>query len=159
VSFPDLRGRAPDVSVIFPELLIGEYPRLADVAWLREKHAVSAVLSLQHDSDLWQKGLNVTRLEEAYERAAIAFRRIPVEDYDESGLEAALAVGIRTLEELLHAGHTVFVHCNAGYNRAPTLVIAYLCASRGMSLDSAAKHVKACRVCLPYMTVLRRRYV
>ena len=158
MTLRDLRGRAPDVSAILPELLVGEYPRVADVEWLRASHAVTAVLSLQHDSDLWDKGVDLTLLEDAYRRAAIEFRRIPVEDYNEPELEAALELGATTLAELLGAGHTVLVHCNAGYNRAPTLAIAYLCARRGMTLDAATKLVKANRACLPYLSVLRRRF-
>ena len=154
----DLRGRPPDVSAIFPELLVGEYPRVADVDWLGATHAVTAVVSLQHDSDLWQKGVDLALLEEAYRRAAIEFRRIPVEDYNEPELEAALAVGVTTIDRLLGAGHTVLVHCNAGYNRAPTLAIAYLCAHRAMTLDAATKLVKERRPCLPYSSVLRRRF-
>jgi protein-tyrosine phosphatase len=146
------------LSAILPELLVGEYPRVADVDWLRATHAVTAVVSLQHDTDLWDKGVDLALLEDAYRRAAIEFHRIPVEDYDEAALEAALDLGASTLAELHRAGHTVLVHCNAGYNRAPTLTIAYLCAHRGMTLEEATKLVKKSRACLPYLGVLRRRF-
>ncbi len=158
MTLRDLRGRSPDVSAILPELLVGEYPRVVDVPWLRDRHAVTAVVSLQHDTDLWDKGVDLALLEDAYRRAGIEFRRVPVEDYNETELEAALELGAATLAELLGAGHTVLVHCNAGYNRSPTLAIAYLCAHRGMTLERATKLVKTSRACLPYLSVLRRRF-
>ena len=48
----------------------------------------------------------------------------------------------------------VYVHCNAGMNRAPTLAIAFLRAYRQMSLDEAMLMVKKQRACGPFMTVL-----
>jgi len=155
----DSRCRPPDVSSILPQLFVGEYPRIADVAWLRQRHAITGVLSLQHDDDLWRNGVDVARLEDEYRRLAIEFRRIPIEDYDELQLEAALDRGAATIDELIRAGHAVLVHCNAGYNRAPTLAIAYLCAHRGLALEAATELVKSRRACLPYLTVLRRRFV
>jgi len=153
----DLRNRPPDVSPIVPNLWIGEYPRVADVAWLRER-GVTAVLSLQHESDLWDKGIALEELERAYGVCAIQFHRVPVEDYSEADLESALPRAIATLDELLAAAHVVFMHCNAGYNRAPTVAIAYLCASRAMTLDDAIAAVKQRRACVPYVTLLRKSF-
>ena len=153
----DARGRPPDVSRILPNLLVGEYPRVADVALLPEL-GVTAVLSLQHESDLWDKGIALDELEHAYGARAIEFHRVPVEDYSEADLESALPRAIATLDELLAAGHVVFLHCNAGYNRAPTVAIAYLCAARAMTLDDAVAAVKQRRACVPYVTLLRKRF-
>jgi protein-tyrosine phosphatase len=155
----DLRGRPPDVSRILPNLLVGEYPRVADAGWLQAEHGVSAVLSLQHESDLWDKGVSLDELEREYRDRAIEFRHVPVEDASESDLDAALPRAVAVLRDLIARGHTVFLHCNAGYNRAPTVAIAYLCAVRGMSLDDAVVAVKRCRACVPYVTTLRKRYV
>jgi len=155
---PDLRGRAPDVSLVLPNLLVGEYPRIADVGWLRSEHGVSGVLSLQHDADLWDKGISLVELEREYASRAIAFRRVPIEDYSEADLALALPHAVGALAELIGAGHVVFVHCNAGYNRAPTVAIAYLCATGSMSLDEAVQTVKRRRACVPYVTLLRKRF-
>ena len=154
----DRRGRPPDASRILPNLFVGEYPRVADVDWLRAELGVTAVLSLQHESDLWDKGIALDELECAYRACAIEFRRVPVEDYSEAGLESALPRAIATLGELMTAGHVVLLHCNAGYNRAPTVAIAYLCAARAMTLDDAIAAVKRRRACVPYVTLLRKRF-
>jgi len=47
----------PALDTILPELLIGEYPRVEDLAWLRDVHGVTAVVSLQDDADLASKRL------------------------------------------------------------------------------------------------------
>jgi protein-tyrosine phosphatase len=154
----DLRNRPPDVSRILPELLIGEYPRITDVDWLRSELGVTAVLSLQHESDLWDKRIALEDLEEAYRRFGIEFRRVPIADYSESDLESALPRAIAVIDELIAADHVLFVHCNAGYNRAPTVAIAYLCAARAMTLEEAIDTVKRCRACVPYVTLLRKHF-
>jgi protein-tyrosine phosphatase len=155
---PDLRRRPPGISAILPALFVGEYPRVADVEGLRAVHAITAVLCLQDDVDLWDKGIALDRLEEAYRHAGILFRRVPVEDYEEAALDAVLGEAVAALGDLLDAGHTVLVHCSAGYNRAPTLAVAYLCERGGMTLSDAVAHVKARRPCMPYLSLLRRRF-
>ena len=154
----DLRGRPPDVSRILPNLLVGEYPRVADAGWLQSEHGVSAVLSLQHESDLWDKGVALDELEREYRDRTIEFRHVPVEDTSESDLDAALPRAVAVLQDLIARGHTVFVHCNAGYNRSPTVAIAYLCIDRAMPLDDAVLAVKQRRACVPYVTLLRKRF-
>ena len=94
---PDLRGRPPDVSRLSPELLIGEYPRVCDVAWLKTEHGVTAVVSLQHESDLWDKGVALGELEAEYAHHGMEFRRVPIEDYNETDLDASLSQAVETL--------------------------------------------------------------
>ena len=154
----DLRGKPPDLSRVAETLWVGEYPRVADVAWLKSERGVTAVVSLQHESDLWAKGVSLVELEDEYRRHRIEFRRVPVEDYDEAGLDVSLSEAVAAVDELVRGGHTVLVHCNAGYNRAPTIAIAYLCTHRGMRLADAVEHLKSCRPCVPYVTMLRRRF-
>ncbi len=119
---------------------------------------MTAVLSLQHESDFWGKRLSLADLRTEYRRHAIEFRQIPIEDYNEADLEAVLTRAVTTVHELCVAGHTLLVHCNAGYNRAPTIAIAYLCEHHAMSLGEAVEHVKARRACVPYVTLLAKRY-
>ena len=60
----------------------------------------------------------------------------------------------RRLDELLREGHAVYVHCNMGINRSPSIVIAYLHWGLGWDLKKAAEHVMACRSCDPYLDVI-----
>ena len=55
-------------------------------------------------------------------------------------------------------GDRVYLHCNAGMNRAPTVAIAYLHVHHAMSLGAARDSVKQRRHCVPYMRVLEARY-
>jgi len=156
---PPMRpGNRPDVSVILPDLLIGEYPTPDDAEWLRLTHRVTAVVSLQDDADLASKGLRLRELEGAYRTHDLRFHRIPVPDCDNDVLAARLDETVRLLKHLVSAGDRVYLHCNAGMNRAPTMAIAYLHAHHGLSLAEARDFVKERRHCVPYMRVLEAHY-
>ena len=156
---PPMRpGNRPDLSVILPELLVGEYPTPDDAAWLRAAHGVTAVLSLQDDADLASKGLELVALQRAYETHGIGFHRVPVPDCDAQVLAARLGPIVALLRELLGRADRVYLHCNAGMNRAPTAAIAYLHVHHGLSLSEARDFVKHRRHCVPYMLVLESHY-
>ena len=64
----------PNFTRTLPNLMVGEYPTPADADWLRAQ-GVTAVLSLQDDADLIDKGLDLESLEDAYVRAELQFAR------------------------------------------------------------------------------------
>ena len=148
------RNRRPDVSEILPTLFVGEYPRAEDIAWLKEQFGISAVLSLQDAEDLATKNLSLAALTAAYRQHQIEFRRTPIADFNCQSLAAALPTALNELHACVQEGHTVFLHCNAGCNRAPTLAIAYLHVYHTMPLNEARDFVKARRACGPYMEIL-----
>jgi atypical dual specificity phosphatase len=151
-------GSRPELSVILPSLLVGEYPTPDDIGWLRAVHAVTAVVSLQDDADLASKGLNLAELERAYRTHALAFHRVPVPDCDSHVLAAKIEGVVSLLSELIVHDERVYLHCNAGMNRAPTVAIAYLHTHQGLSLHEARDFVKDRRSCVPYMLVLESLY-
>ena len=153
-----LRARRPEVSEILPNLFVGEYPSVEDVSWLRQTFGISAVFSLQDADDLNLKGLDITALQTAYRSHQMTFFRTPVADYDCDSLAAALPQALALLRASLQGGKRVFLHCNAGCNRAPTVAIAYLHAYHAMSLAEARDFFKARRPCGPYMSVLYRYF-
>ena len=155
---PARPGARPNVSTILPELLVGDYPTPRDVAWLRAEHAVTAVLNLQDDPDLAGKGLRVPDLERAYREHGVTFHRVPIADGDNAMLLSRIDTAVALLHESIEAGHRLYVHCNAGMNRAPTIVIAYLHVHRDLSLAAARDFLKQRRHCVPYMTVLEARF-
>ena len=63
---------------------------------------------------------------------------------------------VNLLDQLLKVGHCVYVHCTAGLNRAPSVVISHLAWNRGMDLDAAHRHVAQSRYCEPYLDAIRR---
>lgn len=151
---PPRPGGRPGVSVIRPALLVGEYPLPEDAAWLAEEHGVTAVVSLQDDADLAGKGLELRALERAYRTHGLAFHRIPVPDGDDRNLAARLGEIVATISRVVDEGGRVYLHCNAGLNRAPTAAIAYLHVREGLPLATARDEVKQRRHCVPYMRAL-----
>lgn len=148
----------PDFSEIRPHLFIGEYPTPEDAAWLKSTLGVDAVVCLQDDSDLHAKFLRLTELRNAYAAEGLAFHRIAIPDGDGVALAAAIDEIVALVGELAAGGKRIYVHCNAGMNRAPTVAIAYLHVHEAMTLGDARDLVKARRMCLPYMTVLEAHY-
>ncbi len=153
-----VRPMPPGFDAVLPELLVGEYPRVEDLVWLRDAHGVTAVLSLQDDADLASKRLRAADLAAACMALGLAFERVPVADGDAEALAARLPAAVARLDALLGAGGRVYLHCNAGYNRAPTVAIAYLHVHRGLALDAACTLVKERRSCVPYVRALRALY-
>jgi protein-tyrosine phosphatase len=153
------RETPPSVTEILPQLLIGEYPRPQDAAWLGRVHGVTAVLNLQDDDDLTIKGLDLKSLAAAYERAGIKLLRMPVADASADHLERALESAVAEVDRLIEAGERVYLHCNAGINRAPTVAIAFIHLHGihlhgSMPLAEAATFVRQRRVCAPYTVML-----
>jgi hypothetical protein len=155
---PPRPGGRPGFSIIRPALLVGEYPTPADAAWLREAHGVTAVLCLQDDADLASKNVRLPVLENAYRAAGVGFHRIPVPDGHDLDLSARLGDIVELLRRLVGTGERVYLHCNAGFNRAPTAAIAYLHACEGLTLAAARDLVKQCRPCVPYMRALETHF-
>jgi protein-tyrosine phosphatase len=148
------RSERPSVSEIIPELLIGEYPRVEDIAWLKQTFVVTAVHNLQDDEDLRLNGLDIKQLEREYRTHGIKFLRTAIQDGSADAMGERLKQALHDLNSLMSAGHRVYLHCNAGLNRAPTLAIGYLRGYRKMSLDEAVAHLKKRRACGPFMTIL-----
>jgi protein-tyrosine phosphatase len=144
----------PTVSEITDYLLVGEYPRDHDIGWLRNEHRVTAIHNLQDDEDLRINALDIAVLREVSARHGIKLVRTPIHDGSADDMAVRLRAALSDLAGLVEGRERVYLHCNAGLNRAPTLAIAYLRAHGGMSLDEALAHVKQRRSCGPFMTVL-----
>jgi protein-tyrosine phosphatase len=147
-------GARPSVSEISPGLLIGEFPRPEDIVWLKSEFGITAVHNLQDDEDLALNGLRERELAEACRDNGIKFVRTQIQDGSADAMAERLTDTLDALAQLIRSGERVYLHCNAGLNRAPTLAIAYLRAHDGMSLDEACAHVKQRRACGPFMTIL-----
>ena len=153
-----VRPSQPRLDRILPRLIVGEYPNVADVGWLRETHDVGAVVCLQDDADLASKRLRLGDLRAAYASAGIAFEHLPVPDGDPDFLADRLPAIVEIVHEHVAAGRTVYLHCNAGMNRAPTAAIAYVHVHGGSTLREALELVKARRLCVPYLRAIELCY-
>jgi protein-tyrosine phosphatase len=150
--------RRPSVSEITDALVIGEYPAPEDIAWLKETYGITAVHNLQDDEDLRINGLDAEELRAEYAARGIVFVRTPIQDGSADAMALRLEAALEDLCALMKSPGRVYLHCNAGMNRAPTLAIAYLRARGQMSLDEAMLHVKRRRPCGPFMTVLEEHF-
>jgi protein-tyrosine phosphatase len=144
----------PSVSEITEHLLVGEYPRENDIEWLAGEHRVTAIHNLQDDEDLRINAIDAAALRTECARHGITLVRTPIQDGSADDMAARLEAALQDLAALMSKRERVYLHCNAGLNRAPTLAIAYLRANAGMSLNEAMAHVKRRRACGPFMTVL-----
>ncbi|MCS6883853.1 MAG: dual specificity protein phosphatase family protein [Acidobacteriota bacterium] len=139
-----------DFDRVTENIYVGSVPtNRADVKTLLSC-GIDAVLNLQTDLDMrlysidWQQMLNY------YAEAGIEVVRHPIRDFDPEDLRNNLRGAALALSELLNKGHRVYVHCTAGINRSPTVVIAYLHWYLGHSLDEATDVMKLSRFCEPY---------
>jgi protein-tyrosine phosphatase len=161
---PDLEARPtrgsarPSLAEITDSMLIGEYPRACDIEWLATEQRVTAILNLQDDEDLRINGLEIAELHEVCNRHGVTLVRSSIHDGSADDMAARLVAALTALDALIRSGRRVYVHCNAGINRAPTLAIAYLRAHGGLSLNEAMAHVKRRRACGPFMTVLEEHF-
>lgn len=121
------------------------------------KRGIDAVVCLQTDLDLRQRGLTWDVMWRLYAVRRIATARVPVIDFDRRDLARQLDLAVAALAHEVAAGRRTFIHCTAGLNRSPTAVIAYLMLHRGLSRDAALawlmeRHTAA----EPYPDVLTR---
>lgn len=139
---------------VLPDLFVGPDPRdSADFEALRSLK-ITAILSLQTKDDLRDRGFGWER--EAARAAGLDFLNMPVTDFDSADLQHKLPECVKALDQMLKAGHSVYVHCTAGVSRSPTVVVAYLHWCFEWPLARAFSHVKKIRDCCPNSEAIRR---
>ena len=129
-----------DVSQILPNLFVGSFPKSTEDIDRLRRESITAVLNAQTDDDMAYWGVNWRRLEPYYREAGFEVRRVPVRDFDHDDLRRQLPRCVEVLDELLSQGHIVYVHCNMGVNRSPSIVIAYLHWVVGWDMEKATDH-------------------
>jgi len=69
---------------------------------------------------------------------------MPIENHTSPTMDQ-LYFGIDALEKFVAMGKRVYVHCQNGHGRAPTMVAAYLVKSKGMKVKDAIDLIRAQR--------------
>jgi hypothetical protein len=138
------------LSQLLPQLFVGSCPaNIDDIDRLKTDYGITAILSLQTDDELDYSELGRSRIEGRCDESGIGVQRIPVEAFDgEDGLRN-LSRCVTALDERLRRGHSVYIHCNLGTVRSPSVVIAYLVWRQGWKLTDAVEHVRSCHACSP----------
>lgn len=139
---------------VLPKLYVGSYPRLGDIDRLKQ-HGITAVLNLQSDEDLEYLDLGWSELRARHFALGIEARRVQIIDFNDDHLRDNLPVAVQALSELADEKHDILVHCNAGVNRSPSVVIAWLAWQQGWTLEESEQHVIKCHRCAPVMEVVR----
>jgi atypical dual specificity phosphatase len=144
-----------DYTQILENLYLGSFPKTPkDVDTLKAAN-ITAVFNLQTKDDETYWNINWQSLHDHYQSHEIKVQRNAVRDFDPMELQEKLPACVRGLDRLLAAGHTVYLHCTAGANRAPTTAIAYLTWNRDWSLTEAATHVQQRRTCFPNVKAIQ----
>ncbi|KAI0057975.1 phosphatases II [Artomyces pyxidatus] len=76
---------------------------------------------------------------------AVQTKRIAIDDTEYTDLLPDLKDAVSWIADARHAGGTVLVHCAWGKSRSASVVLAYLVAHAGMTLDGALAYVQARR--------------
>jgi protein-tyrosine phosphatase len=140
-------------SMIQPSVWVGPEPRDEDDFRYLQALKITAILSLQDEEDRGQDGIEEEG--KAAAGAGIVFENVQVKDFSVADLQLRLPACVAALEKLAGQGHTVYVHCTAGVNRSPTVVIAYLHWCCGWELEHALEQVQKCRPCAPSEEAIR----
>ncbi len=136
-------------------LAVGSYPAgPGAILALSERIGIRAVVNLQSDDDLRARSLDWSQLWMAYTRLGIQVTRVPIVDFDVADLSRHLSAAVAAVAKHTSAGRKVYVHCNAGLNRSPSTVIAYLIRHRGMSAAEAIAWVGDRHESAPYEDVI-----
>ena len=112
------------------------------------------MLNLQSDADLRMRGVDWTVMWPLYTRLGIQTQRVPILDFTPTDLAKQLDKAVDALSSFTDKGRKVYVHCNAGLNRSPSVVIAFLVASRSLDLSTATTWLESRHDCVPYPDVL-----
>jgi len=140
--------------VVIPNLLLGPCPcDLEDMENLKSQK-VTAILSLQSEEDVEDREEGWAR--NLADAAGLVFRNVPVTDFDQLDLAYKLPACAKELDDLLNAGHVVYLHCTAGVSRSPTAAAAYLHWYKGLPLENALEQVRSARNCVPLGDVIKR---
>ncbi len=124
--------------VIRENLFIGRCPYgPEDLEVIQTTIGATAILSLQHDECLMRMNLDYNDHEQQGRALGLTMVRYPLRDHDPDEQRFGLPGAVKALQDLLQAGHRVYVHCTLGVNRAPTVVLAYLTVIEALTEEQA----------------------
>jgi protein-tyrosine phosphatase len=136
------------------DLAVGSHPHAPDQIQRLRSAGCRAVVNLQSDDDLRSRGLDWPILWQLYLREGITPTRVPILDFEPVDLARHLDAAVAAVAEHVAAGRKTYVHCNAGMNRSPSVVIAYVARHRDLTLRQATLWLTDRHVAMPYPEVL-----
>jgi protein-tyrosine phosphatase len=123
---------------VLDDLLIGAYPLDADDVAMLSRMGIQRVLNLAEDREYGSGERE--RVQQALAAAGIEERRVGLTDY--GGLPAEkLEAMVHELSDWLDQGVRTYLHCRAGWQRAPAVAAALVAVRDSMSVEEALVYV------------------
>lgn len=116
-----------------------------DIQTIYEQTGVCSILSLQHDDCLAYWEIPFDQLQQHASRVGMALQRCAIRDFDISDMRAQLPVAVAALAHLQRHVVSTYVHCTAGFGRAPLVVLAYLIFIQRFHPECAIHRILASR--------------
>lgn len=133
---------------ITEHLFLGNF-RAAEYDNLK-KCDIPAVLCLTNDSHVYPDDIHLYHIDDISDE-------LTASSFDLKKLENAVGF----IEQQIHQGHNVLVHCMAGSSRSPTAIIAYIIKHHNLTVNEACLFVrnKAQYINPTFMDLLDEYYV
>ncbi|XP_030638832.1 dual specificity protein phosphatase 3b [Chanos chanos] len=150
----DFRMPSKHFNEVYPGIYLGDESVATDVRRL-QKLGVTHILNAAEGKLL----MHVDTCAEFYADSGITYHGIPASDTDQFDLSTYFQEGADYIEMALahkHGEGKVYVHCQKGYSRSASIVIAYLMICHGMDARVAVATVREKREIGPNDGFLRQ---
>lgn len=128
------------------DIVIGSSPmHPSDIDQIVAETEVTAMLSLQSDECRAHFGIDDDEMRARGKTHRLTMVNAPMLDFDPPDQRRNLPEAVRSLHELLAAGHRVYVHCTNGRSRAALVVLSYLTFVEMQSPDLALATLREVR--------------
>jgi predicted protein tyrosine phosphatase len=120
-------------------LVIGAYPLDARDVGMLSRMQIDRVLNLVEDDEY--KSRDREAVQAALREAGIDEQRLSLIDY--GGLPAsAIEAAVQEVNRWLDEGHTVYLHCRAGWQRSAAVAAGVVALRDGLDIDEALAFVQ-----------------
>jgi protein-tyrosine phosphatase len=140
---------------VIDRLYVGSSPLAPKDIKELKKMGITAVMNLQTDADMLFWRIDWDKMNRTYAKSDIKVYRYPIRDFDKEMLAEKLEGGIALLDSILAMEYKVYLHCNAGLNRSPTMAVGYLVRKMRISRHDAARLIMARYYCEPYLDIIQ----
>lgn len=138
---------------VIPHVWLGGYKALETVEFL-EKNKITCILTLGHFKPCYSPGrflhkVSYDKIERTHPSLRMTYtvvtQIIPITDNPEANIIQYFPESTAFIEQAIKENHNILVHCLAGVSRSPTILTAYLMATRRLRWKEALAIIKQTR--------------